>query len=84
MVYTDENRKDDFQWFLDNYDSLYSKYGHKFFAIQNKNLLGVFDNKIEALDTIAKDYDIGTFIVQECNGNESAYMCYITSWELIN
>lgn len=30
MCYSDTNRKDDFEWFLKEYDNLYEKYGHKF------------------------------------------------------
>lgn len=82
-AYTDANRKSDFQWFLNNYDMLYKEYGHKVFAIQNKKILGIFEDKNTAIDTISKDYQFGTFIVQECNKDESAYMCYVTSWELI-
>ena len=84
MIYTDNDRRNDFQWFLDNYDNLYNKHGHKFFVIQNKQIIGVFDNKNVAIDITSKTHEIGTFIVQECNGDESAYMCYITSWELIS
>ena len=29
MCYSDTNRKDDFEWFLKEYDNLYKKYGHK-------------------------------------------------------
>lgn len=84
MSYTDIDRKNDFQWFLDNYDELYQRYGHKVFAIQNKKILGLYDNKNEAINITAQKYKLGTFIIQECNGDESAYTCYITSWELIS
>ena len=83
ITYTDENRKSDFQWFLDNYDELYKKYGHKVFAIQNKKIIGVFEDKNSAIDITSTRHQFGTFIVQECNGDESADMCYVTSWELV-
>lgn len=84
IIYTDSERKSDFQWFLDNYEMLYQQYGHKYFAIQNKKIIGIFEDKNEAIDITSQLHEIGTFIVQECNGNDSVYMCYITSWELIN
>lgn len=83
MTYTDQDRNNDFQWFLSIYDDLYKKYGHKIFAIQNKKILGIYDDKNDAIDTTAKTYELGTFIVQECTGDETEYMCYITSWELV-
>lgn len=83
MCYSDTNRKDDFEWFLKEYDNLYKKYGHKFIAIKNRKIIGIFDDKNIALDTTSEKYKLGTFIVQECNGNESGYTNYITSWELV-
>lgn len=76
-------QKDDFEWFLNNYEQLYKKYGHKYFAIKNKTILGIYDDKVLAIKTTAKTEDFGTFIVQECNGNESGYTNYISSWQLV-
>ena len=67
----------DFNWFLNNYDRLYKKYGHKFLVIKNKTVLGAYDSVRQALDHTNEE--IGTFIVQECNGDESAYTAQITS-----
>lgn len=82
-MYTEINRQADYQWFLDNYMQLFNQYGHKVFAIQNKSILGVYEDKNTALDLTAEKYPLGSFIVQECNGEESGYTNYITSWELV-
>lgn len=79
LIYTDIDRKNDFHWFLENYDSFYNKYGHKFLVIQNKTILGVYDEIREALDETSKRYPLGTFSVQECNGDESAYTASIVT-----
>lgn len=83
-MYTNEKRKEDFDYFVKHYQELYDKYGHKFIAIKNSKILGVFDSELEAISEISKEYPIGTFIVQECNGNESGYTNYISSWQLIS
>ena len=83
MCYTDSDRYNDFKWFVSKYNELYSKYGQKVFAIRNKQILGIFDDENIAIDTISNEYPIGSFIVQKCNGNESGYTNYVTSWELI-
>lgn len=83
LLYTNKNRDADFKWFLDNYDNFYQKYGKKIIVIKNQSILGVFDDKNTAIDKTAKNYQLGTFIVQECNGDESGYTNYITSWELV-
>lgn len=76
-------RDDDFKWFVENYDNLYQKYGHKFIAIKDKQVLGAYDSVIEAIDVTAQKYSVGTFIVQECNGDSSAYTASITTFGII-
>lgn len=69
----------DFQFFVDNYNSLYAEYGHKFIAIKNQSVLGVFDSMAEALNEVTKTEEPGSFIVQECTGDPSAYTSSIMS-----
>lgn len=83
-MYTNKEGKEDFDYFIEHYQELYDKYGHKFIAIKNSKILGIFDTEPEAITEISKEYPIGTFIVQECNGDESGYTNYISSWQLIN
>lgn len=68
----------DFNWFLDNYQFLFEKYGHKYLTIKNKTVLGAYNTLREAIDNTNEE--LGTYIVQECNGNEAAYTNYISSW----
>ena len=78
VIYSEENRWSDFDWFLGKYDFFYQKYGHKFFAIRHKTILGIYDNFDNALaDNISKGFPVGTFIVQECTGDESGYTCLL-------
>lgn len=83
-MYTEKERKEDFDYFVKHYQELYNEYGHKFIAIKNSKILGVFDTELDAITEVSKEYSIGTFIVQECNGNESGYTNYISSWQLIS
>ena len=73
MEYTDQDSDADFKWFVSIYYDLYKKNGHKYYAIRNKTILGMYDNQKDALDTILKTYPLGTFLIQECNGDESGY-----------
>ena len=45
-MYTNEERKKDFDYFIKHYQELYDKYGHKFIAIRNSKILGVFDSEL--------------------------------------
>ncbi|MCL2628999.1 MAG: hypothetical protein FWD44_09955 [Oscillospiraceae bacterium] len=69
----------DFEWFIENYSVLYDKHGYCFLAIKNEKVIGVYSSFDEAVDTTLLTEEIGTFIVQECNGNESAYTIQIAS-----
>lgn len=69
----------DFQWFLENYTELFNKYGSSFLAIKNETVIGKYKTYAEGVRMASEDNDLGTFIVQECNGDESAYTIYISS-----
>ena len=71
---------DDFNWFVENYDQLYEKYGHKFLAIKNKTVIGVYDDIKSALECTLTTEEHGSFIIQECDGTEDAYTNSIVSW----
>lgn len=71
--YTDINRKRDFDFFIKNYNELYKKYGHKFLAIKDSKILGAYESVPEAIKILSDSYEIGTYIIQECTGDDSAY-----------
>lgn len=69
----------DYNWFLENYDQLFQKYGECYLVIKNKVVLGKFSSYGEGVRGALKTEEPGTFIVQHCNGNESGYTNYIAS-----
>ena len=73
MGYTDEDRKADFDVFIKNYQNFYKEYGHKFLAIKDKKVLGAYDSVTETISDLTPTYEVGSYIIQECTGDESAY-----------
>ena len=69
----------DYQWFLDNYTDLYTQYGESFLAIKNKTIIGVYSSYAEGVKITSESHELGSFIIQKCNGSESAYTNYISS-----
>lgn len=69
----------DFEWFLCNYDELSQKYGDAFLAIKDEVVLGAYKSYAEALRETEKTEEIGTFIVQHCNGEQSGHTNFISS-----
>ena len=71
--YTDVDRKRDFDFFITNYQELFKQYGHKFLAIKNEKVIGAYDSVPDAISKLSPTYKIGTYIIQECTGDDSAY-----------
>jgi hypothetical protein len=66
-----ENTQDrDFDYFIQNIESFYRRYGHKFLAVKNKTILGVYDSFDTAIYETLKSEPLGTFIIQECFRNK--------------
>lgn len=45
---------------------LAKKYPHKFAVIKGESIIGVYDTLQDALTETAKDNELGTFIIQQC------------------
>ena len=71
--YTDADRKMEVDFFISNYQDFSQQYGQKFLAIRNCQVLGAFDSVLEAIQTLSTTHELGTYIIQECTGDESAY-----------
>ena len=56
---------------------IFLKYGYCYIAIRFKEILGIYNSMQEAISVLSNQYKIGEYIIQECNGNESGYTCYI-------
>ena len=56
----------DFSFFMNNLAQLYQEYGHKFLAIKDYRVIGVYDEFVDAYYKTAATEKPGTFIIQEC------------------
>lgn len=81
--YSNIDRKNDFDFFLNHYEDFYEKYGYCYIAIRFGEILGVYKSIQEAIDILSNQYELGEYIIQECNGDESGYTNYISSWQLV-
>ena len=68
----------DYKWFLENLQNLYKQYGDAYIAIKNKTVLGSYSSYAEGVKTTSKTEPLGTFIVQQCGADESAFTAYIS------
>lgn len=83
MAYTEKERTEDFEWFLQNYEELYKKYGYCHIGIRHKKILGIYESYEQAISILSNQYELGEYIIQKCNGDESGYTNYVSSWQLV-
>lgn len=73
----------DFGWFVENLDELYKRYGSVYVAIKNKTVLGTYPSYADGVRETLKTERPGTFIIQQCGPDKSAYTNYISSFNFI-
>ena len=56
----------EFEYYLENQDSLVEQYNGRVIVIKNCQVIGVFDSEYEAVEETAKENELGTFLVQRC------------------
>ena len=69
----------DYRWFLENFNELFKKYGDVYIAIKEKTVLGIYNSYADGVLSTMKNEPLGSFIVQHCGNDESAYTNYISS-----
>ena len=57
--------KDEFLYYLSHWHELCEKHDGKFIVIKDQNVIGVYDDEMEAIEKTALDHELGTFLVQE-------------------
>lgn len=65
--------KQNYQYFLDNKQSLIEKYCNKYIVIVNRQVVNSFDDENIAYRESVSKYGLGNFIIQLCSPNECDY-----------
>jgi hypothetical protein len=70
-----KNLREDFDYFMSNIDKLCKKHLNEFVIVKDKQFAGFFDSFDEAYNQAVVEYEIGTFLIQECkkSGNSNFY-----------
>ena len=77
-------RNTDFSWYKKNLNSLHEKYGEKYIAIKDEQVLGSFDSYADGVKITSQKEPLGSFIIQKCGADESAYTCTISSMNFMS
>jgi hypothetical protein len=63
----------EFDFYVQNQNELVKKYNGKILVIKDQEVIGVFDNEIDAIKKTSKTHEIGTFLVHKCEPGEQNY-----------
>jgi hypothetical protein len=67
------NLDNEFKYFLDHQEELVKQYREKFLVIKDSQVKGAFNTEGEAYAFGSKNYELGTFLIQQCLPGENAY-----------
>lgn len=76
--------KEEMSYFLKNQEELVNKHDGKVLAIKESELLGVYDNVLDALEEMLEKYELGTFMLQPCVQGPEAYTVTVSTLGIIN
>lgn len=64
---------DDFKWYRQHQNELLKKHNGRVLAIKDGNVLGAYENELDAITETSKKFEVGTFIIQRCTPGTDAY-----------
>ena len=54
----------EFKYYQDNRERLLAEYEGKFIVIKGEKVIGIFDDRMKAIEATKKEHELGTFLVQ--------------------
>ncbi len=69
----------EFDYFIDNQDELVKKHQNKVLAIKGNEVIGVYENELDAYLDIEKNNQLGRVMIQPCFAGAAAYSMNITT-----
>lgn len=65
--------KQEFEYFLEHQKELAEKHNGKYVVIKNRQVIGVFDSELDAVEETSKKEKMGTFLVQKCEPGDASF-----------
>jgi hypothetical protein len=65
--------KKEFEYYIAHQDEIVKGYNGKFVVIKNCEIIGAYDNELEAVRETLKTHTPGTFLVQHVSPGETEY-----------
>lgn len=75
--------KQEFNFFINNQERLVQQYGGKTLIIKGEEVIGVYNNTVEAYLKAQKENQLGKVMIQACLPGKDAYTVSIASVGLV-
>lgn len=62
----------EFEYYQKNKPDFLSKYEGKYIVIKGEKVLGVYDDRVKAVDETLEEHELGTFLVKQVVKNDVA------------
>lgn len=76
--------KDELEFFVAHQEELVEKYQGKVLVIKGNELLGVYNDALQAYLETQREHELGTFMIQPCQPGPEAYNVTIGSIQSFN
>ena len=76
-------QKKEYEWFLENYEYLFNKYGESYLVIKDDTVLGNYKTFSEGLLSVKGKEPDGSYIVHKCGKTKDADMVTLFSHNVI-
>ena len=63
----------EFEFYLERQDELVRRYRGKFVVVRGCEVIGAYDDEIEAIERSAQRFPLGSFLVQKCEPGTESY-----------
>ena len=73
---------ENFDYFVENQAELVGKYNGKILVIRDRQVVGAYQNHLEAYYAAVSQYPLGSFIIQTCIAGPNAYTISLVSQQV--
>ena len=69
----DDELDKQFKFYLENQDTFVEQYDGKVIALKNEEVLGAYENELDAVNVTLRRHELGTFLIQRVSPGDEAY-----------
>lgn len=76
-MYTESDRRNDFNYYKANFEKLFLEYGYNYIAIRKGKIIGNDPDADKLKEKVSQKYRDGEYIMQQCSDDREVYRFHI-------